>query len=133
MRPLHEDKPPAALTYTDQQVGRAKVNICTDFEKLQHGLDLANSHAQTTDYPTKLAAAAPTQEALDAGSRYLLSKLAEEPATPPDLANAIRKGANAAQEALIGYMNGLVPSDPSMQPALNASDDATATVRRVCQ
>ncbi len=133
-RPVrHTNQPPPRPTYTQQQVADAKASMCAAFEKVQHGLALANSHGQTTDYPTKLAAAALTQEALDAGSRYLLSKLAEEPATPPDLANAVRKGANADQEALIGYMNGLAASDPSMQPALNASDEATATVRRLCK
>jgi hypothetical protein len=34
---------------------------------------------------------------------------------------------------LIGYLNGLPATDPTMQPALNASDEATATVRRLCK
>jgi hypothetical protein len=135
LRPMQDHKPSAspAPTYTDQQVANAKANVCAAFEKVQHAVDLANTHVGSTDYATQLAAAALTHEALDAGSRYLLTKLTEEPATPPDLATAVRNGANADQEALIGYLNGLPASDPAMQPALNASDDATTTVRRLCK
>jgi hypothetical protein len=133
LRPLQEHKPPAASTYTDQQVANAKAQVCAAFEKVQHAVDLADTHGGSTDYTTQLAAAALTHEALDAGSRYLLTKLAEAPATPPDLATAVRDGANADQEALIGYLNGLSASDPAMQPALNTSDEASATVRRLCK
>jgi hypothetical protein len=132
-RPTRDEKLPAAPTYSAEQVANAKTSVCAAFEKVQHALDLANSHAGSTDYATQLATAALTHEALDAGSRYLLSTLAEEPATPPDLATAVRNGANADQEALIGYLNGLPASDPAMQPSLNASDEATATVRRLCK
>jgi hypothetical protein len=124
---------PPAPTYTDRQVSTAKANMCAAFDQVQHAVNLANTHVGGTDYATQLAAAALTPETLDAGSRYLLTKLAEEPATPPDLATAVRNGANADQEALIGYLNGLPASDPAMQPALNASDEATATVRRLCK
>src|SRR6202011_4569125 len=121
--------PPAAPTYTDQQVANDKANVCAAFDKVQHATDLAHSHVGSSDYTTQLAASALTNVALDAGSRYLLTKLAQEPATPADLATAVRKEANAEQEALIGYLNGLPSSDPQMQPAVNASEEATATVR----
>jgi hypothetical protein len=133
LRPLPSAKAPSTPAYTDQQVADAKTNVCAAFEKVQHAVNLANTHGGSADYSTQLAAAALTHEALDAGSRYLLTKLAEEPATPPDLAAAVRNGANADQEALIGYLNGLSASDPAMQPALNSSDEATATVRRLCK
>lgn len=133
MRPWQEHKPPAAPTYTDQQVANAKANVCAAFDKVQHATDLAHSHVGSSDYTTQLAASALTNVALDAGSRYLLTKLAQEPATPADLATAVRKEANAEQEALIGYLNGLPSSDPQMQPAVNASEEATATVRRLCK
>jgi hypothetical protein len=134
LRPTQSHNPgPAAPTYTEQQIENAKTNVCAAFERVQHAVDLANSHVGSTDYATQLAAAALTHETLDAGSRYLLTKLSEEPATPPDLATAVRNGANADQEALIGYLNGLPASDPAMQPALNASDEATLTIQRLCK
>ncbi len=133
LRPLQDHKPSASPTFTDQEITNAKADVCAAFEKVQHALDLANSHVGSADYATQLAAAALTHETLDAGSRYLLTKLAAEPATPPDLATAVRNVANADQEALIGYLNGLSASDPAMQPALNADDEATATIRRLCK
>jgi hypothetical protein len=136
LRPLQEHKPPpapAAPNYTNQQIADAKTNVCAAFEKVQHALGLAHSHIDSSGYAPDPGAAALTHVALDAGSRYLLTKLAEEPATPPDLATAVRNEANAEQEALIGYMNGLTTSAPELQPTLNASDEATATVRRLCK
>jgi hypothetical protein len=135
LRPLQDHKPSAspALTYTDQQIANAKADVCAAFGKVQHALSLAHSHIDSSGYAPDPGSAALTHVALDAGSRYLLTKLAEEPATPPDLATAVRNEANAEQEALIGYMNGLTVSAPELQPTLNASDEATATVRRLCK
>jgi hypothetical protein len=124
---------PPVAGYTDQEVASAKASVCAAFEKVNQAVETAHSHAGSSDYTTQLAAAALNNVALDAGSRYLLTKLAEEPATPPDLATAVRNDANAAQEALIGYLNGLPATDPQMLPAVNASNEATATVRRLCK
>jgi hypothetical protein len=135
LRPLPGHKPSTSQTptYTDKQIAEAKANVCAAFEKVHNAVDIAHSHVGSTDYNTQLTAAALTNLALDAGSRYLLTKLSEEQATPPDLATAVRSEANAEQEALIGYLNGLSASDPQMQPAVNASNEATATVRRLCK
>jgi uncharacterized membrane protein YebE (DUF533 family) len=135
LRPLQGHKPPAAPTYTDQQVANAKTNVCAAFEKVQQAESSARSHAHvdSNGYAADLGAAALTQVALDAGSRYLLTKLDEEPATPLDLATAVRNEANAVQEALIGYINGLTTSAPELQSTLSASDEATATALRLCK
>ena len=66
-------------------------------------------------------------------NRYLLATLAQEPATPAELAAAVRKQANAFQEILINYLDGIYKSDPGMQPALNAADEATDTIQRLCK
>jgi hypothetical protein len=132
---LHNDQSSTSpkTTYTSRQTANAKVHMCAAFEKVQRALDSAHAHVGSSDYATELAAAALTHVALDAGSRYLLTKLAEEPATPTELATAVRNEAHAEQEALIGYLNEYPTSDPSMQPTLKASDEATATVRRLCK
>ncbi|MGA8546295.1 MAG: hypothetical protein WB785_13685, partial [Mycobacterium sp.] len=69
----------------------------------------------------------------DFGSRYLSAKLAGEPATPSDVASAVRKQSNAYQELPIGYLDGLHYGDQDVQPAANASAEATATIQRVCK
>jgi hypothetical protein len=135
LRPLTGQKPTATPTptYTDQQIANAKKDVCASFEKVQNALRLAHSHIDSNGYAPDVGTAALTHVTLEAGSRYLLTKLAEQPATPPDLATAVRNEANAEQEALIEYMNGLTTSAPELQPTLNASDEATATVRRLCK
>lgn len=70
-------------------------------------IDLADAiSASSSDQTAKVGAVALARQALDFGSRYLFAKVAEEPATPPDLASAVRQQANAFQELLIGYING---------------------------
>jgi hypothetical protein len=133
LRPTQDRKSSPPASYADQQVANAKSNICTAFEKVQRGLSFAHSHIDSNGYAPDPGGAALTQVALDAGSRDLLTKLAAEPATPPDLAAAVRNEANAEQEALIGYMTGLTVSAPELQSTLNTSNEATATVRQLCK
>jgi hypothetical protein len=70
---------------------------------------------------------------LDAGSRYLITKLSEEQAVSPDLATAIRNLANAYQELAISYLDGLTNSDTELQPPLRAADDASAAIEQLCK
>jgi hypothetical protein len=120
-------------TYTDKQVANAKANVCTAFGKVDHAVDLADAErTSSSDRTAQLAAAALSRQVLDFGSRYLFAKLAEEPATPPELATAVRKQANAFQDLFIGYIDGISISDPGLRPALSASDEAVSTIRRLC-
>lgn len=59
--------------------------------------------------------------------------VAEEPATPPELASAVRQQAKAFQELLAGYIDGALAGDPSLQSAQKASDEAADTTRRLCK
>jgi len=124
---------PRAPIYTDQQVASAKASVCAAFGQVDHALALAYARSGDTDSTSQLAVATSTQLTLEAGSRYLLATLSEQPASPPDLATAARKQANAYQKALIGFLNGLRVSDPSQQSTVKASDDATETLRRLCK
>jgi hypothetical protein len=129
----HADQPPPKPTYTAQQTADAKTNVCAAFEKVDHSLALAYARNGGSDPTAQLAVATSTQLTLDAGSRYLSTTLAEEPATPADLATAVRKQTDAYQKALIGFLNGLTVSDPSQQPNVHASDEATTTIRQLCK
>jgi hypothetical protein len=120
-------------TYTDKQVANAKANLCTAFEKVEHALHLADARSVSDDPTALLAVAEGAWQAFDAGSRYLSTKLAEEPAAPPELGTAVQKQANAFQEVLINYLDGLHNSDPDMQPAVRDSDEATLAIRRLCK
>lgn len=133
LRPMHDHKSSPTPTYTDQQVADAKAHTCAAFEKVQHSRDLVQQQVGSSDHATQLGVAALSEIDLDFSNRYLLATLAQEPATPAELAAAVRKQANAFQEILINYLDGIYKSDPGMQPALNAADEATDTIQRLCK
>jgi hypothetical protein len=130
----HKPSPSQAPTNTDQQVASAKTNVCTAFAQVTHGIALADAQSvSSSDGTAKVAAVALTRQALDFGSQYLFGKVAEEPATPPKLASAVRQQAKAFQELLIGYLDGASSSDASQHPAQKDSDEAAATIRQLCK
>lgn len=134
-RPVpHANQPPPKPTYTAQQIASAKTEICTAFAQVNHGIDLADTESATSsDRAAKVAAVALTRQALDFGSRYLLAKVTEEPATPAELASAVRQQAKALEELLVGYINGASSSDQSLEPAQKASDEAADKIRQLCK
>lgn len=132
-RPLPTNKPPAAPTYTEQQAAEAKVKVCGAFEKVAHALDIAAARTGGNDPISILAVATSARQVFDVGSGYLVTKLAEEPATPPDLAKAVRKLANSYQELTVDYLDGLTNSDTDLQPSLRAGDEAASTINGLCK
>jgi hypothetical protein len=124
---------PPAPSYTSQQTVDARAALCAAFEDVDHALVLAYARTGGSDPAAQLAVATSVQLALDAGSGYLSTTLAEEPATPPDFATAIRKQINAYQKAPIGFLGGLRVSDPTQKPRVSASDEATMTIRGLCK
>lgn len=130
----HSHEAPPKPTYTEQQVAAAKTGVCTAFGQVTRGVELADAEsANSTDRTAKVAAVALTRQALDFSSRYLFAKVAEEPATPPELASAVQQQAKAYQELLVGYIDGASSSDASQQPAQKSLDSATATIRQLCK
>jgi hypothetical protein len=132
---LHSDQSSTSpkTTYTSRQTADAKAHMCAAFGKIDRALDISGARASSDDPATQLAVATSGRQVLDAGSRYLFTKLAGEPATPSDLANEIRKFASSSQELVIGYLDGLTNSDAELQPLLHAGDEATLTIRRLCK
>jgi hypothetical protein len=129
LRPIPETRAQTAPpTFTDGQVADAKANVCAAYVKVQRALD-ANSTRSGGDDPTaQLAVAVNARQTYVAGSAYLLTTLANEPAAPPDLAAAARKLANLFQ---ILALDGLA-SDPSV-PAHDAADQTLLTLRGLCK
>jgi hypothetical protein len=101
---------------------------------VSHALDLADGRGGGSSDPTaQLAVATSTRQVLDAGSRYLLTKLAEEPATAPELARAVKKQADSYQQVSIYYLDGRIYSNPGLKSAGNDSNAATASIQRLCK
>jgi hypothetical protein len=135
-RPLPDNKPPPASrapSYTEQQVADAKTKVCAAYEKVHRALVLSSARNGGSDPTAVLGVATSGRQVLDAGSRYLVTKVSEQPATSPELAAAIRNLANLYQELTISYLDGLINSDAELQPSLQAADDATSTIERLCK
>lgn len=129
----HNNQPPPKASYTDQQIATAKANVCSAFGKLERAVNVANAVPNGTDANEQLATATSIRQVFDVFSRYLLAKLAQEPATPPDLATAVRKEASSLQEGVVGYLDGLNNSDPEMRPLVDANTEAAKTIRQLCK
>lgn len=129
----HNDRPAPKPTYTDQQVAAAKANVCAAFGKLERAVDVVNAAPDGSNANEQLASATGTRQVFDVFSRCLLSKLSEEPATPPDLATAVRNEASSLQDAVIEYLAGFTKGDPEMQPVVEANTEAADTIRQICK
>jgi hypothetical protein len=128
-RPV-QPKPTPPLTYTAQQISDAKAKVCAAHDKVHHAVGLTSG--RSGDDPTlHLAIATSGRQALDVGGSYLLTTLAEQPATPPDLAGAVRKLANTFQELTVDYLAEV--SDSELDPLLRTSDQLTTTIEGLCK
>jgi len=126
----HNNQPSPKPTYTQLQIADAKAKVCAAFAKLDRAVGVLKALPPDSD---ALVVAVNTRQVFDVGSRNLFTTLAEEPATPQDLASAIRQQANAFQDLFIGYIDGISISDPDLQPAVNANDEARSTIQRLCK
>ena len=126
----HNNQPPPKPTYTAQQTADAKAKVCAAFGKLDRAVGVGNALPRGSD---TVVAAINSRQIFDVFSRYLLATLAEEPATPADLAAAVRKQASALEEVVIAYQEGFSNSDPEMQPVVDANSAAADTIQQLCK
>jgi hypothetical protein len=131
LRPLADSKPPAAPTYTESQVVEAKTNVCAAFDIVHQAIVVTNQRDRGVDPTSVLAVATSARQAAYAGSGYLDTTLAAEPATPPDLAAAIRKLTNVFQKLTIDYLAEV--ADTELEPLLRAADEATLRIGQLCK
>ncbi len=78
-----------------------------------------------------LTVATSSRQVLDVGGRYLTTKLAELPATPPDLGAAVRKLATVYQQLTIDYL--AEAKDSELDPLLRAGNEAHSTIEGLCK
>jgi hypothetical protein len=126
----HNDQPPPKPTYTEQQTADAKTQVCVAFAKLDRAGGVLNALPKSSD---TLVTALNTRQVFDVFSRYLLATLADEPATPADLATAVRTQANTLEEVVIGYQDGYTNSDPELKSVVDANSATADTIRQLCK
>ena len=88
LRPMPRDTvgTPPAPTYSDQQVADAKVKVCAAYAKVQNVTTVNAARTLGNDPTSELLIAVNQRQVFVVGSAYYWKVLAEEPATPPDLA-----------------------------------------------
>jgi len=122
---------PPIVTYSAQQVADGKASVCAAYQQVRRALDVAGARNGGSDPTASLAVATASRQALDVGSRYLLTKLAQEPATNPDLATAVRKLVDLYQQITVSYLADA--NDSEINPLRQAAEQPTATIAGLCK
>lgn len=125
---------PAAPDYTDAQRAEAKAEICTVFNTVRTGVT-QNTNLQAPggegDVLGNLAIAANARLSLYDGGQYLLARL--DPATPKELADAVRTFANNLMDVGAAATAGVPNTDPNQAARLRDADTSNSTIEGLCQ
>jgi hypothetical protein len=124
----------STTSYTDTQRAEAKVKACAAMDLVRRGVSL-NTNLQPAGGPDdvtgSLAVAANARVALYDGGQYLLAKL--DPATPSELADAVRKFANNLMDIGASATGGAQNTDPDQAARLRDADATNATIMELCK
>jgi hypothetical protein len=124
----------AGVDYTEAQRTDARANICKAFNTVRTGVT-QNTNLQAPGGPNDvtgaLAVAANARLSLVAGGQYLLARL--DPATSPELADAIRSFANQLLDIGAATIGGAQNTDPEQATRLTDADAASKTIDELCK
>jgi hypothetical protein len=128
-RPAPESASP---TFTDQQTAQAKTNVCSVYTAVNQGV-VRNTHlvdSNPNDPAGQLAIAANARLALLGGGGYLRDRVAAQPATPGDLAQAVNSMASTIEQLGVGYLAG--SGNIVLDPLRHDLDSQVAQVDKLC-
>lgn len=124
---------PPEPSYTDEQIAAAKANICEAFKLVKQGV-VVNTH-RTNPVPGdeigELATGVYGDVALYQGGDYLLDRLAAEPATSVELADATNSLGNTMKK--LGVLDLTVESEPVRDPIHQAVNEQLMRVNEMCK
>jgi len=130
----HTSDGPAEPSYTAAQQNDAKTAICTAADLVRKGVSL-NTNLQSPggdgDVTGSLAVAANARVSLSDGGQYLRARL--DPATPTELADAVRQFANTLLDIGAAATAGIPNSDPAQADRLRTADTQNAAVTERCK
>jgi hypothetical protein len=125
---------PNAPNYTGAQRADAKQKICATIDLVRKGVSL-NTNLQPPGGPEDvtgtLAVAANARVSLYDGGQYLLARL--DPATPPELADAVKKFANHLMDIGAAATSGARNSEPEQAARLQQADASNGTITELCK
>ena len=99
--------------------------------EVRQALAVAGARNGGNDPTASLAVATSSRQALDVGSRYLLTKLAEEPAASAELTKAVRNLANVYLELTVSYLADA--NDAEIEQLRRAAEQPTSTIDGLCK
>ena len=129
-RPAPQNASPA---FTDQQTTQAKSNICSAYTAVHQGV-VRNTHltdANPNDPAGQLAIAANARLALLGGGGYLRDRLAAQPATPAELAQAVNSMANTIEQLGVGYLE--AATNIVLDPLRHDLDSQVTRIDNLCR
>jgi hypothetical protein len=125
---------PNSPNYSGAQRSDAKQKICAATDVVRKGVSL-NTNLQPPGGPEditgSLAVAANARISLYDGGQYLLERL--DPATPPDLADAVKNFANLLMDIGANATAGSQNSQPEQAARLKEADAANAKTTELCK
>ena len=131
---LSREGTPNEPTYTGAQRAEARQKICTATDLVRKGVSL-NTNLQPPggrdDVTGTLAVQANARISLYDGGQYLLARL--DPATPPELADAVKKFANLLMDIGAGATAGAQNSQPEQAARLKDADATNAAITELCK
>ena len=131
---LSREGTPNEPTYTDAQRAEARQKICTATDLVRKGVSL-NTNLQPPggrdDVTGTLAVQANARISLYDGGQYLLARL--DPASPPELADAVKELANLLMDIGAGATAGAQNSQPEQAARLKHADATNATITELCK
>jgi hypothetical protein len=128
LRPASASTTPAA---TSQQTADAKARACSAYTTVSTAVSL-QTHADLGSDPVAVqAVAANARLAMAAGGSYLLAHL--DPATPADLAAAMRSFADSLQDITMNAAAGVPNVEPAQAARMRAGEAAAGQVGNLCK
>ena len=128
-RPAPKAEAPAAKTYSEQEIADAKKAVCDAYGEVSKTVNTAG--AKSGENPTdSFIVAVNTRTALATSSSFMTAQLAANPATPDDLAHAVRSLAARYQEIAMNQLADATTSD--LDPLATAADQQIAIIEKDC-
>jgi hypothetical protein len=125
---------PNSPNYSDAQRADAKKKVCAAADVVRKGVSLNTNlppPGGPEDVTGTLAVAANARISLYDGGQYLLLRL--DPATPPDLSDAVKKFANLLLDIGAGATSGAQNSEPEQAARLKEADALNGTITQLCK
>ena len=114
-----------------QQSDDAKARVCVAFDTVRKAVSMQTNADLGRDPVAREAVAANARLAILGGGEYLLSRL--DPATPTELADAVRSFADNLQDVGMNQLSGVPTTDPTLAAQLSKVQEASQQIADMCK